>query len=241
MNRILFERDEVGLDGRVDLSDARAEHIRTVLHGAPGQMLKVGVVEGLLGTATVTAVTPQCVTLACRFDEAPRAPWCDLILAPPRPRVLKRLLPQLATLGVRRLVLVGAEKVEKAFWGAQLLKTEIYRPLFLEGLMQGAVATAVPEVVQVRAFARWLTHGGFEGLFGAQPRRILAHPYGAAGAVHPAASGAPPVLAIGPEGGWTPDEVARFEAHGFVRQGLGARILKTETAAIALLSRWMPD
>jgi RsmE family RNA methyltransferase len=49
-----------------------------------------------------------------------------------------------------------------------------------------------------------------------------------------------PVLAIGPEGGWTDDEVARLEAHGFRRMSLGPRILRTDTATIALLARLMP-
>ena len=51
--------------------------------------------------------------------------------------------------------------------------------------------------------------------------------------------GTVPVFAIGPEGGWTDQEVALLEAQGFVRHSLGPRILKTETATIALLSRFM--
>ena len=47
------------------------------------------------------------------------------------------------------------------------------------------------------------------------------------------------MLAIGPEGGWTDDEVARLEAHGFRRMSLGPRILRTDTATIALLARIM--
>ena len=247
MNRILLEPAEIGSDGRAILGGARAEHIRSVLHGEVGQRLKTGVVGGLVGFSAIEAVSSDGVTISCRHDEAPLAPWCDLILAPPRPRVLKRLLPQLATIGVRRLVLVGAEKVEKAFWGAQLLKEEIYRPLLVEGLMQGAVSTTLPQIDQCRNLPRWFEKGGFSEMFGAQPQRVIAHPY--ADEAHQAAASSPeadgsaavPVFAIGPEGGWTDAEVALFEAHGFVRHGLGARILKTETAAIALLSRFLPN
>ena len=48
------------------------------------------------------------------------------------------------------------------------------------------------------------------------------------------------VVALGPEGGWTDDEVALLEAHGFARLSLGPRILRTDTAAIAVLARLMP-
>jgi 16S rRNA (uracil1498-N3)-methyltransferase len=43
-------------------------------------------------------------------------------------------------------------------------------------------------------------------------------------------------LAIGPEGGWTPDEMQRFSDHGWQPVTLGPRILRAETAAIAALS-----
>ena len=71
--------------------------------------------------------------------------------------------------------------------------------------------------------------------------RIVAHPAATSAAVPEvtATSAAAPVLAVGPEGGWTDEEVARLEEKGFVRMSLGPRILRTDTALIALLSRLM--
>jgi 16S rRNA (uracil1498-N3)-methyltransferase len=43
-------------------------------------------------------------------------------------------------------------------------------------------------------------------------------------------------LAIGPEGGWAPEEEALFDAHGWQAVSLGPRILRAETAAIAALA-----
>ena len=251
MNRILFEPNEIDADGRAVFGGVRAEHVRSVLHGTAGQPLKTGVVGGKVGVSVIEAVTPTSVAVRCVHDQAPLPPWCDLVLAPPRPRVLKRLLPQLATLGVRRLFLVGAEKVEKAFWGAQLLKPEIYRPLLIEGLMQGAVSTQLPEIHQEKRFSKWISDGDFRKNFENQPFRIIAHPplpgtvptpsgtVPTSSGTVPTPSGTVPVFAIGPEGGWTDREVVLLEAEGFVRHALGPRILKTETATIALLSRFM--
>ena len=249
MNRILLEPSEIGAEDRAVLGGVRAEHVRSVLHGTVGQPLKTGVVGGKIGLSVIEAVTPTEIIVRCVHDQAPLPPWCDLVLAPPRPRVMKRLLPQLATLGVRRLFLVGAEKVEKAFWGAQLLKPEIYRPLLIEGLMQGAVSTQLPEIHQEKQFARWLSGDDFAKNFENQPFRVIAHPP-LPGTVPTSSSvanvqccqsqsGTVPVFAIGPEGGWTDKEVALLEAQGFVRHSLGPRILKTETATIALLSRFI--
>ena len=278
MNRILLEPNEIGADGRAVLDGVRAEHVRSVLHGTVGQPLKTGVVGGKIGVSFIEAVTPTEIAVRCVHDQEPLSPWCDLVLAPPRPRVMKRLLPQLATLGVRRVFLVGAEKVEKAFWGAQLLKPEIYRPLLIEGLMQGAVSTQLPEIHQEKRFSKWLSGGDFEKNFEDQSFRIIAHPplpgtvptssnvanvqccqsqspisietgnigTGNIGtgnistlATFSMSLGTVPVFVIGPEGGWTDREVALLEAEGFVRHSLGPRILKTETATIALLSRFM--
>ena len=82
---------------------------------------------------------------------------------------------ELAAMGVGRLVLVGAAKVEKAFWGAQLLKEEIYHPLLVDGLMQ-AGTTALPTIQLERGFGRWLEGGRFEEQFAGQLDRIVAHP-----------------------------------------------------------------
>lgn len=234
MNRILFEPDEI-VDGVATVGGVRAEHILGVLHGEVGQPLKTGVVGGLAGTSEIVAVsapgeTPRVSVRVCHDTPAP-APWIDLVLAPPRPRVMKRLLPQLAALGVGRIVLVGARKVEKDFWGATLLKEEIYRPLLVEGLMQCG-ATVLPELLVRRNFRRFLDEE-LDALF-PNSDRIVAHPCPDSSAT--SALNGRPLVAIGPEGGWTDNEVELLEVHGFRRFSLGPRILRTDTATISLVA-----
>lgn len=253
MNRILFEANEVR-DGRAEFDDARAEHVLNVLHGAVGQTLKTGIVNGRVGTSVIESILPLApnpetgaargrIAVRCTHAEEAVAPWVDLVLAPPRPRALRRLLPQLAQMGVGRIVLVGAEKVEKAFWGAQLLKETVSRPLLLDGLMQ-AGTTALPVLRVEKNFRRYLEGGRFEVDFAGQTRRVVAHPYAGTengrGTLRSARVASRVVVALGPEGGWTDDEVALLEAHGFARLSLGPRILRTDTAAIAVLARLMP-
>ena len=232
MNRILFEKDEI-TGGVATFDGVRAGHVLGVLHGEVGQVLKTGELDGPVGTGEITAIDGRRVTVRVTHDSEAPAPWVDLVLAPPRPRVMKRLLPQLAAMGVGRIVLVGAKKVEKDFWGATLLKEPVYRPLLIDGLMQ-AGTSAVPVISVERNFRKWLA----EKLDGEFPTeyRVVAHPY-AAGGVHALkASAGRLLLAIGPEGGWTDEEVARLEEKGFSRFSLGQRILRTDTAAIALLA-----
>ena len=239
MNRILFEKDEI-VDGRVTFGGIRAEHVLGVLHGEVGQTLKTGEVNGLVGTSEIVAIEPSAPTVTVAVSHAAPSlpPWVDLILAPPRPRVMKRLLPQLAALGVGRLFLVGAKKVEKDFWGATLLKEENWRPLFVDGLMQ-AGTSALPTLETRRNFRKFVTEE-LDALWPTGPR-LLAHPYGAPSRPPQLSQPSPSrlLLAIGPEGGWTDEEVALLEARGFVRRSLGPRILRTDTATVALLAQLM--
>jgi len=251
MNSILFGKDEI-TDGFVSFVGERAEHVLNVLHGEVGQILKTGEVNGLIGTSEIVAIAQPAspdscpsVTVRCHHGESSRRPWVDLILAPPRPRVMKRLLPQLATMGVGRIFLVGAKKVEKDFWGATLLKEENYRPLLIDGLMQAG--TSILPILETRRNFRKFVKEELDVLFPATTR-IIAHPYDMPSAERDIAarnteryapSTHPPLLAIGPEGGWTDEEVALLEEHGFSRRSLGPRILRTDTATIALLAQLM--
>lgn len=237
MNRILFEKGEIVADGSVRLEDFRAAHILNVLHSEVGDIVRTGQIDGLVGTSEVVAIDGASVTLRIIHAEEGPAPAFDLVLAPPRPRAMKRLLPQLASLGVGRIVLVGAQKVEKDFWGATLLKDEIYRPLLIDGLMQAGTA-AMPQILVRRNFRNFL-RDELDALM-PSPRRIVAHPYGAAGQLQPppqAAANERLTLAVGPEGGWTDREVELLEERGFLRYSLGPRILRTDTALIALIAR----
>ena len=231
MNRILFESSEIA-DGVATCSDARAEHILAVLHGEVGQTLKTGELDGRIGTGEIVSIEGRTVAIKVSHTEESLRPWCDLVLAPPRPRVMKRLLPQLASLGVGTIVLVGAKKVEKDFWGATLLKEENYRPLLVDGLMQ-AGTSVVPRMETRRNFRRFVGDE-LDSLF-PTANRVVGHPGGAPNA--PAQKPGRLLLAVGPEGGWTDDEVFLLESHGFSRYSLGSRILRTDTALVALLAR----
>ena len=246
MNRILFEKDEI-VDGIATFGGERAEHVMNVLHGEVGQVLKTGEIGGFIGTGVITGITrppssvsnPE-ITVACSHDKRSLRPWVDLILAPPRPRVMKRLLPQLATMGVERIFLVGAKKVEKDFWGATLLKPENYRPLLVDGLMQAG--TSILPTLETRRNFRKFVKEELDTLW-PEAKRIVAHPYDGNRTIEqPERSNNRAILlAVGPEGGWTDEEVTLLEEHGFARYSLGSRILRTDTATIALLAQLMKE
>ncbi len=236
MNIIILRQEELTEDGRVSLFDRRAKHIVSVLRGKPGQSVRIGILNGSIGTGVIEDINTTDVHLSCSFNgfARPSLAGIDLILAMPRPLVMKRLLAPLASLGIGRIFLTNAAKVEKCYYGTHWLRAENYEPLLIEGLEQTG-DTRLPEVTIIRRLKPFVEDRLDE--FFPSGARILAHPSHADDTHEiPTRYTAPVVLALGPDGGWTPYETDMFDRHGFVRMSLGARTLRTDVACIALIS-----
>ncbi len=239
MNIILAEASEV-VDSRLTLTDHRAKHIVKVLQADVGDQLRVGVIGGSMGCGIIASIKkkyPFDVVLDLVLNEPPReAPTIDLILALPRPIMLKRILSQLTALGVGTIHLINANRVEKSFWEAGILQPKEYRSHLLLGLEQ-AVDTRVPEIRLHRQFKPFIEDffpslaAGYRHLLLAHPlgklcfNEVIDHKYGRI------------ALAVGPEGGWVEHEVKKFQEHGFSCCTIGERILKVDTAVVALHAR----
>jgi len=192
--------------------------------------------DGSFGTGTVEAVNDGRVTMRCVFDaDAPPRPRVDVLLALPRPKVLRRLWAQFAALGVGQIILTNASRVERDYFDAHVLLETCYRSLLIEGLQQ-ARDTRLPRVSIHRQF-RILVEDQLDALFPSGVR-LVADPSGRTSIANALAGRDERVLlAIGPEGGWNEFELNLLAGHGFTRVGLGQRTLRVDTACIALLSQ----
>lgn len=240
MNRILLEAHEVTPHGLAVLTGPRARHLIAILKVTTGDQVRIGLVNGPRGTGTVDRIEKDSLQLECTFEAQPDPrPQVDLILALPRPKVMKRLWPQLATLGVNHIHLIETWKVEKPYWASHVLREEFYVPLLIEGLQQGG-HTALPNVSLHNKFKPFvedelpsLTKNSFA--LGTDPNaehRLLD-------ALRERAPAQRLLLAVGPEGGWTPFEQEQLQGYGFHWARLGPRILRTDTACISLLGTFL--
>jgi RsmE family RNA methyltransferase len=239
VNLILLEPGEVsdgGPGSNVSLSGRRADHLLNVLKVAPGHQVRVGTLDGPCCVATVQSISGDTVELRCVFDTiVPPRPRVDLLLALPRPKVMRRLWAQIAALGVGQIILTNAERVERNYFDTHVLTPECYGPLLIEGLQQ-ARDTRRPHVSIHRQF-KVLIEDELDGLFGSG-LRLVADPAtekSLSDAVRETV-GERILLAIGPDGGWNTFEMSLFRAHGFQSAGLGPRTLRTDTACVALLA-----
>jgi len=239
MNIILIETLEIQ-DDRVLLADRRAKHLIKVLQVQLGDTVRIGIIDGPKGCGKVVAFCarfPFQVELDVEFaaDMAEKPP-IDLLLALPRPIMLRRIFSQAAALGVGTIFITNAQRVEKSFWSATLLNEEEYRPHLLQGLEQ-AVDTRVPEVSIYERFKPFI-EDVLPGRIAQYSHLLIAHP-DAPGTLKTVITERPGriLLAVGPEGGWIDYEIARFAECGFAAFSLGERILKVDTAVVALHGR----
>lgn len=233
MNLLLLEEADFVAADRVVLGDRRLTHMQQIHRVAVGDRLRVGRIGGLMGQAEVLSLTADHAELRVAFDQPPPAKLpLTLVLAVPRPKMLRRLFQTIATLGVPRLILVNSYKVEKSFWQTPFLHLDSIRENLILGLEQ-ARDTVLPDIVIEKRFKPFVEDrlpaiaAGTLGLVG------HPGPYPAC----PRAVATPVTLAIGPEGGWIPYEVDLLAKAGLAPVQLGERILRVETAVTALLSR----
>ena len=233
MNLLLLEEADFVSADRVVLADRRFTHMQDIHRVAVGDNLRVGRINGLMGKATVLRLEKHEAELEVAFDQQPPAKLpLTLVLAIPRPKMLRRLFQTVATLGVPRLILLNSYKVEKSFWQTPFLHPDSIRENLILGLEQ-ARDTVLPEVIIEKRFKPFVEDrlpAVATGTLG-----LVGHPgpYPAC----PRAVEQPVTLAIGPEGGWIPYEVDLLGKAGLAPVQLGDRILRVETAVTALLSR----
>ncbi|OGQ95190.1 MAG: 16S rRNA (uracil(1498)-N(3))-methyltransferase [Deltaproteobacteria bacterium RIFOXYD12_FULL_57_12] len=238
MNLVLIDPTELDRHGIVTLRDRRRAHLAEVLGVGVGDRVRVGVVNGPVGEGRLLAMTSESAVLQVSVSgPLPARPAVDLIVALPRPLMLKRILTQTASLGVGHIFLIKANRVEKSYFQSTLLQEENWLPFLLEGLEQ-AMDTRLPTVTVHPRF-RPFVEDLLPGIIPEYQHSLLAHPEGAANLVTVLGSrfGGRVLLAMGPEGGWVDFEVERFQSAGFASFSMGPRILRLETAVVALLAQ----
>ncbi|SEL27979.1 RNA methyltransferase, RsmE family [Atopomonas hussainii] len=233
MNLLLLEPDDLISEDRAVLRGRRLRHLHEVHRAEDGDTLRVGLLGGGMGQGQLLSLDEQQAELSFSLTSAPPAKLpLTLILALPRPKMLRRVLQTVAAMGVPRIVLVNSVRVEKSFWQTPFLTPEAIREQLILGLEQ-ARDTVLPDVSLEKRFKPFVEDrlpamaAGTLGLTG--------HPgdYPAC----PRALSEPVTLAIGPEGGWIPYEVEKLAEAGLNPVQLGERILRVEVAVAALLAR----
>ncbi len=240
MNILIFEQSDLSSPDIIVVSGRRARHIFEILHAKIGDTIKIGELNRNIGVGEVIdfcntseSVKIKILSLATLSLQ----PQVDLILALPRPQMLKRILENVASLGVRNIYLIKSEKVEKSFFSSPVLSDESIKKHLLLGLEQ-SVTTILPRVKIYKNFKQFI--GELSISTAKYAVKFIAH--NKANAVDlrnimaaQQCSKQNSIIAIGPEGGWTENEFQTFLDNDFQCILLGDRILRVETAVYVSL------
>lgn len=237
MNIILLsENDWIGEQVAL-LRDQRADHIRSVLNATVGDSVRVGLLNSHRGQGFIEAIDEGGVRLKVDATEPPPPRHrFDIVLALPRPKMLRRILRTVAEFGVANLHLINSARVEKSYWQSPLLHPQKLNAALMAGL-ERSMDTMLPNVHVHKRF-RPFVEDELAELCAERPCWIaeINAPNSLADAAHN-----PAVVMIGPEGGFVPFELNLAESVIAKRAHLGGRILSVDTALTAALAQALPD
>ncbi len=229
---LLFKNDFIG-SGKVRLKGRRFNHIKKVHRACEGDILSVGLVNQRMGTGLVTKITSQFVEMEVFLDTPPPVGLpLVLVLALPRPKMVRRIIQAVTCLGVKKIYLVNAWRVEKSFWSSPVLIRENLEKELILGLEQ-AKDTILPEIFLKPLFKPFVVEE--LPVIAENTLALAAHPKSCLSC--PNNINTPVTLAVGPEGGFIDIEIKTLNQAGFKTVTLGKRILRTETAVPVLISR----
>ena len=213
----------------------QAQHLSRVLRAQPGMEFDV-VAGGHAWLARIASIDRDSVrfTLLHELESAPALP-VTLLLSVFKFDRMEWAIEKAVELGCSRIVPVLAERTEKHLAQAAAKRVERWRRIALEASKQSR-RTTIPEIANPIALKQALEQEQ-------SPTRILLSETEQATTITTALLNAKSTpqetdtaLAIGPEGGWTPEEMALFATHQWQPVTLGPRILRAETAAIAAIA-----
>jgi 16S rRNA (uracil1498-N3)-methyltransferase len=230
---LLYESDFDPASPSVTLRGRRRDHVLQVHRSALGDRLRVGLLDGLMGIGTVTAIVAEKIVMTVLLDTPPPPPLpLTLCLALPRPKTLKKVLQSATALGVKKIYLMRTWRVEKSYWQSPLLQPELLAEQCVLGLEQ-ACDTVMPKV-EMRPLFKPFVEDELPAI-AAGTRPLAAHP--GASERCPVGVEGPVTLAIGPEGGFLEYEVDCLRNQGFTAVSLGPRIVRVEDSLPVLVGR----
>lgn len=233
MNLIILFKEDFVDKNRIIINGRRYKHINNIHKAKVGDILRVGLLNGKIGKGIVKRIREEGIEMEVSLLEEPPQPInVKLILAMQRPKVLRRIIQDVTTLGVKEIYIIKTWRVDKSYWSSSILKEENLFDNMILGLEQ-AKDTILPKIYIEKLFKPFVEDKVPKIIKGT--KAIVAHPNSDNDC--PRNIKEPVTLAIGPEGGFIQYELDLFIKHGFRCVSLGNRIYRTETAIPTILGR----
>jgi len=246
VNSLLLLSHEVRDDSCAILEGARARYAFETHGVREGQSMKVAVLGGLRGEGRVLSASLEMVTLALELTCTQVEPIpVTLIVGVSRPQTVKKVIQAAVMFGVSSLHFVRSEQGEKSYLQSRSLDEDQIQEETIKALEQ-VWDSRPPQIVVHRTFSYFMDNklpdivsSAQDGPFHGKVLKLIAHPggtpLGCADASRVATAHS--IIAVGPERGWSHEEVETFQRAGFGVVGLGERVVRVELALVFLLGK----
>lgn len=238
MRRRFFVDHFDGNTARLEGEPAR--HLATVLRAEPGREYELSDGRRVF-LARITEARRDSVTFALEREIPAQGPalQIDLLLAVVKFDRFEWAIEKATELGISSVRPIAAERSEKGLLAAAPKRAARWQKILFESAQQSRrlAPPALHPVSQFAGATQLPAQAGelriiFSERPNAPPLRVAIE---GASAKHSAQVNRV-IVAIGPEGGWTDDELALAEKAGFLAASLGPLILRTETAVTSAIA-----
>ena len=232
MNIVLLDTDATQNEFWCIQSSRQIEHLKTQLDVKVGDSLKVGIKgAGRYITEVVEISDRQILIRPMQQEQVPKKLPVTLVVAMPRPKVLRRLIQDAVTLGVEKIILLHSYRVDKSYWQTPFLQQLDH---YIELGLEQAGDTIPPQIEIYKRFKPFV-EDVLPLMLNSNRPAYVAHPY--AMQAMPFAIDHACTILIGPEGGYIPYEIDLLIKNGCQAVSLGNRIIRTETVIPYVLGR----
>lgn len=203
---------------------------------SPGRKINIAFLGGERGVAEISAVMPNWIDirLVSLTPSLPLEP-IDLIVGLSRPQTTKKVLQIAVMLGVRSLHFVSTSRGQKSYAEANIFNADTLQQEVIKSLEQIGHG-CYPEIKVHRNF-HYFEKQHLTG-FAKNTHKLIATPNSPMFRTKDSFSCTDSIaLSVGPEAGWSREEVAIFESAGFSKIGLGERVVRVEVAVSMLLGQ----
>jgi len=243
MNSLIILPTEC-IDANTAVLEGDRAHYAYHTHGIRnGQVVKIGILNGLRGTGTIEMATESLVRIVTVTCEQPRPSQpLKIIVGVPRPQTVRKVIQAGVMLGAESITFVQSSRGEKSYLQSTALQTNAIDQEVLKALEQ-IWDTRSPHITVHRSFSHYLrNHADNFSSDNGQPHCLVADPSGRPLKDLVASNRLTPDqpafrIAIGPERGWDPGELIAFTDLGYQVCSLGERILRVELALVYLIGQ----
>ena len=232
MNIVLLDERQTQADVWKITSKRQLDHLRTHVDVKVGDTLKVGILHGKRYLTKIVDISETAIHVQAIQEEAvPEKLAVTLIVALPRPKVLRRLIADSVTLGVEKIILLHSYRVDKSYWQTPFLQQLDH---FVTLGLEQAGDTVPPKIELYKRFKPFV-EDILPTLITEECPAYVAHPYAENKMLSSISQSC--TVVIGPEGGFIPYEIDLLIKNGCQAVSLGNRIIRTETVIPYVLGR----